>query len=125
MDKGMIELLEKISQSTSYIAVGGTLALLFLLAASPGCLNAGPPDTNLTESELADQYLAAAAAISDYRSEYIVRSGIARGEDPEETRIRYDYKSPSFARIVILGPDSRQRGTFATKWPEDEIEEVN
>lgn len=31
MEKGMLELLEKISQSTSYIAVGGTLALLFLL----------------------------------------------------------------------------------------------
>ena len=27
----MLELLERISQSTSYIAVGGTLALLFLL----------------------------------------------------------------------------------------------
>ncbi|MHC4742939.1 MAG: hypothetical protein ACYS8Z_13570 [Planctomycetota bacterium] len=27
----MIELLEKISQSTSYIAVGGTVALIFLL----------------------------------------------------------------------------------------------
>ena len=27
----MLELLEKISRSTSYIAVGGTLALLFLL----------------------------------------------------------------------------------------------
>jgi len=31
MEKGMIELLEKISQSTSYIAIGGTVALLFLL----------------------------------------------------------------------------------------------
>jgi len=31
MEKGMIELLEKISQSTSYIAIGGTVAILFLL----------------------------------------------------------------------------------------------
>jgi predicted PurR-regulated permease PerM len=31
MEKGMIELLDKISQSTSYIAIGGTVALLFLL----------------------------------------------------------------------------------------------
>lgn len=31
MDKGMLEILEKISQSTTYLAVAGTLAVLFLL----------------------------------------------------------------------------------------------
>lgn len=31
MEKGMIELLDKISQSTTYIAIGGTVAVLFLL----------------------------------------------------------------------------------------------
>jgi len=31
MEKGMIELLEKISQSTTYLAIGGTVAVLFLL----------------------------------------------------------------------------------------------
>ncbi len=31
MGKGMIEILEKISQSTTYIAIGGTVAVLFLL----------------------------------------------------------------------------------------------
>ena len=31
MDEGMLELLEKISRSTSYMAVGGTVAVLFLL----------------------------------------------------------------------------------------------
>lgn len=31
MEKGMIELLDKISQSTTYLAIGGTVAVLFLL----------------------------------------------------------------------------------------------
>jgi predicted PurR-regulated permease PerM len=31
MGQGMLELLEKISRSTSYLAVGGTVAVLFLL----------------------------------------------------------------------------------------------
>jgi len=31
MENGMIELLEKISRSTSFLAVGGTVALMFLL----------------------------------------------------------------------------------------------
>ena len=31
MDTGMLEILERISQSTTYLAIGGTLALLFLL----------------------------------------------------------------------------------------------
>ncbi len=31
METGMIELLEKISRSTSYLAVAGTVALMFLL----------------------------------------------------------------------------------------------
>ena len=31
MEKGMIELLDKISQSTTYLAIAGTVAVLFLL----------------------------------------------------------------------------------------------
>ena len=31
MEKGMIELLDKISQSTTYLAIGGTVTVLFLL----------------------------------------------------------------------------------------------
>ena len=31
MENGMVELLDKISQSTTYLAIGGTVAVLFLL----------------------------------------------------------------------------------------------
>lgn len=89
------------------------LVLPFFFIVSPGCLTNGPSDMNLTESGLADQYLASADAIADYRSEYFVTSGIAGG-NPVIERIRYDYKSPDMARMEIVEIGSRIPGTFAT-----------
>lgn len=89
------------------------LCLLILLAAGAGCTTEAPPAANLSVSELADQYLAKAGTIRDYRSEYVVTSG-RTGDDPGYARIMYDYKSPSFARMEVLESGSRLPGTFAT-----------
>lgn len=89
------------------------VCLLFLLAAGAGCTMDIPAAANLSESGLADQYLENVDAITDYRSEYIVASGID-GENPVTKRIRYDYKSPDMARMELLESDSRTPGTFAT-----------
>lgn len=88
------------------------LSICFLLTVSPGCLTSVPSDVNLTAAELADQYLANAGTIRDYRSEYTTMSGNA--ENRYVTRIRYDYKSPSFTRMMMLQSNSRAPGSFAT-----------
>jgi len=51
-------------------------------------------------------------AIRDYRSEYSVLSGTA--VNPFSEKIRYDYKAPSFARMVQTQSSSRVPGSFAT-----------
>jgi len=89
------------------------VCLLLLLAAGAGCTRGTPTAANLSESELADRYLENAESIMDYRSEYIVTSGMA-GENPVIKRILYDYKSPDKARMEILESGSRIPGTFAT-----------
>jgi outer membrane lipoprotein-sorting protein len=88
------------------------LSICFLLIVSPGCLTGAPADANLTAAELADQFLANAGTIRDYRSEYTSISGNA--ENRYLTRIRYDYKLPSFARLEVVGSDSRGLGTLLT-----------
>jgi predicted secreted protein/outer membrane lipoprotein-sorting protein len=90
-----------------------TITVLFLLAVSSGCLTAIPSDANLTASALADQYLKQADTIRNYRSEYIDSSGLAMG-NPNEDRIRFDYKSPSFARMEVVQSDLSAPSSFAT-----------
>jgi predicted secreted protein len=89
------------------------LALLFLLVLVPGCLTNSPPGVNLTAGELADHYLLHAGTIREYRSEYIESSGMT-AENRFEARIRFDYKSPSFARMEVMGSGLRAPGSFAT-----------
>jgi Outer membrane lipoprotein-sorting protein len=86
---------------------------LLLLAAGPGCLTGSPSDANLTAGDLADLYLVHADAIRDYRSEYMVTSGMGT-DNPIASRILFDYKSPSSARMEIAESDLRVSGTFAT-----------
>jgi len=54
-------------------------AILFLFAVFSGCVTEIPDSYNLTEGELADRYLAHAAAIRDLHSEYVVYSGMSAG----------------------------------------------
>jgi outer membrane lipoprotein-sorting protein/predicted secreted protein len=89
------------------------LLAVFILTLSLGCLTSSPSDANLTAGELADQYLDHAHAIRDYRSEYIETSG-ATSENRYVSRIQFDYKAPSFARMEVLESDSRSPGTFST-----------
>lgn len=89
------------------------LFLLFLILVSPGCLSSRQPDSNLTEDELAELYLAHSAAITDYRSEYLVNSGMGT-ENLNKERIRFDYKSPSFASFEIIESSWHSPGTCAT-----------
>ena len=70
--------------------------LIFLLAISPGCVTNTPSDRWLTASELADQYLAKAATIADYRSEYI-------SIDPgNQFRGTFDWKKPNCMRAGVI-----------------------
>lgn len=97
---------------------GGLLSLfaiivLLSLASCPGCLSSCTADRDLTETELADLFMSQADAIRDYRSEYSVFSGMT-GEARTVTRIRYDCKSPFYARMQIIESGSRTPGTFAT-----------
>ena len=96
-----------------FILAVPALAMLFLLVICPGCVTSSRSDVNLTAGELADQYLDHAGAIKDYRSEYVVSSGMAT-ENPVVSRIRFDYKSPSFYRMEVVDSGSRVLGTFAT-----------
>jgi predicted secreted protein/outer membrane lipoprotein-sorting protein len=89
------------------------LTICLLLAISPGCLTSVPTDTNLTVSELADQYLAHAGTIRDYRSEYTRVMGMNAGYHHVE-RIRYDTKAPSFIRMAMIQSNSSAQGSFAT-----------
>jgi predicted secreted protein/outer membrane lipoprotein-sorting protein len=89
------------------------LAMLFFLVICSGCIAGSRSDVNLSAGELADLYLDNAGAIRDYRAEYIVTSGMAT-ENPVATRIRFDYKSPSFNRMEVVESGSRVPGTFAT-----------
>jgi outer membrane lipoprotein-sorting protein/predicted secreted protein len=88
------------------------LLICILSIICPGCLTSSPPDTNLTAGELADQYLTRVDAIRDYRSEYTVTSGMVT-DNPIVSRIHFDYKSPSFARMEFLASDVSVPGTFA------------
>ncbi len=88
------------------------LAILFLLTISPGCLTNPPSEKNLTGDELANQYLQHANAIKDYRSEYVERGGTA--ENTFITRFRFDYKTPSFARMEVIESHFMTPGTFVT-----------
>ena len=89
------------------------LSVLLFLAMSPGCLTTVDSGENLTAGELADQYLMHAGTIRDYRSEYTVTSGLA-SMNPMVSRIRFDYKAPSFSRMEAVNPESDTPGTFAT-----------
>jgi len=88
------------------------LFVLFIIALCPGCLIQAPQEENLTAAGLADQYLLHADAIRDYRSEYSLSSGTV--ENPFSERIRYDYKTPSFARMEQPQSSSRVPGSFAS-----------
>ncbi len=89
------------------------LFLLFTLSVFPGCLSENPDYSNLTEDELADLYLSHADAIRDYRSEFIAYSGMATGT-PNVERIRFEHKSPSFARVEMEPSSAGDRGSSAT-----------
>jgi predicted secreted protein/outer membrane lipoprotein-sorting protein len=89
------------------------MAVVLLLAMNSGCVTDTPSDANLTPAELAVRYLDRADAIRDYRSEYEVLSGSA-AENRSPSRIRFDYKAPSFARMERVDPGSPGPGTFAT-----------
>jgi outer membrane lipoprotein-sorting protein/predicted secreted protein len=89
------------------------LSVLLILAMSPGCLTTIDSGENLTAGDLADQYLMHADTIRDYRSEYTVTSGVA-SSNPIVSRIRFDYKAPSFSRMEVVNPGSDTQGTFAT-----------
>ena len=89
-----------------------SMAMLLLLATAPGCLAPGDSGGDLTAGELADQYLAHADGIRDYQSNYTVQSPLS-GEHPKTTRIRFDYKAPSYARMEIVSSDPGTPGTFA------------
>jgi outer membrane lipoprotein-sorting protein/predicted secreted protein len=95
------------------IVPAASLAVLLLLAIAPGCLTSGNSEENLTATELADQYLMHADTVRDYRSEYTVTSGLA-SMNPTVSRIRFDYKAPSFSRMEVVNPGSDTPGTFAT-----------
>ncbi len=95
-----------------YISILSILAMLLFLIAYSGCIMNLPSDGNLTEDELADNYLLQANAIVDYRSEYIETGETA--ENPSITRFRYDYKTPSFARMEVMESNIMTPGTFAT-----------
>lgn len=87
--------------------------MLFLFAVFPGCVTETPDPTNLTEDELAGLYLSHAVKISDLRSEYVVYSGMAAGNQRVE-RISFDYKAPFFARVEMEPEISGEQGSFAT-----------
>ena len=94
------------------ILSASVLFVLAVIALCSGCLTSISQEENLTAAGFADQYIVHADAIRDYRSEYSVSSGTV--ENPFSERIRYDFKSPSFARMEQIRSSSRVPGSFAT-----------
>lgn len=85
--------------------------LFFLLTGSPGCLSDIKPDSSLTPGSIADQYQKNADAIGDYRAEY--RGWTGQESDPAlRLKVRFDYKSPVFARMEILEADYSPPGFY-------------
>lgn len=70
------------------------------------------PGNDLSSAELADQFLVHAAEISDYRSTYVLRTGLDVEDPALEVKVQFDYQSPAFARMEVLEAEYITPGTF-------------